>query len=139
MIWRGKRIAGLKRPLLLFLIILIPIISSGCKQKATAAEVIQGYLNALVAKDVTKAVKLSCAGWEEQALAEGAAFEGVTVKLDGLLCKDETASGQDQGIVTCAGKFVYSYASGENMEIPLAGRIFLVTREDNNWKMCGYK
>ncbi len=114
------------------------IFLSACAPKPAAQASVEGYLKALVAKDATKAVNYSCKAWEEQALAEGAAFEGVTVKLEGLACKTEATQPNNLATVSCMGKFVYSYAGGENMEISLDGRMFQTVFEDNQWKMCGY-
>jgi len=120
------------------MMLIIMLMSNACVKKSTPEQAIESYLTALVSKDATKAVNFSCVEWEEQALAEGAAFEGVTVELNGLICKTEDPSGQPFTQVTCQGKFVYSYAGGENMETDLEGRIFQAKLEDNNWKMCGY-
>ena len=110
----------------------------GCRNQNTPQGAIEAYLRALVSKDVTQAVNVSCAEWEEQALAEGAAFEGVTVKLEGLACQAMDAEEKSATYVTCEGKFVYSYAGGENMESDLAGRVFQAKQEGSQWKMCGY-
>jgi len=111
---------------------------TACKAQSTPQAAIEAYLQALVAKDVTQAVNASCAEWEEQALAEGAAFEGVTVKLEGLACRVMDSEEKSSVYVACDGKFVYSYAGGEKMESDLTGRVFLAKKEGNQWRMCGY-
>jgi hypothetical protein len=121
-----------------FCLVLALLILTGCMQKPAAYSAVENYLKALVAKDTTKAVNYSCAAWEEQALAEGSAFEGVTVELDGLQCQTDGTQANNLATVSCTGKFVYSYAGGENMEIPLDGRVFQTVFEANQWKMCGY-
>lgn len=119
-------------------LISLALFFTGCKEQNTPQAAIEAYLKALVAKDVTQAVNTSCAEWEEQALAEGAAFEGVTVKLEGLACRVMDSEEKSSVYVVCDGKFVYSYAGGEKMESDLTGRVFLAKQEGNQWRMCGY-
>lgn len=120
------------------ILLMVMFFSAACRAQNTPQKAIEDYLNALVAKDVNQAVNVSCAEWEEQALAEGAAFEGVTVKLEGLACQAINGEEKTVAYVACEGKFVYSYAGGENLESDLAGRVFQLKQEGGQWKMCGY-
>ncbi len=104
----------------------------------TPPEAIEAYLTALVAKDETQAVTLSCAAWESQALVEGDAFEGVEVTLQNPACQT-TEENNDTATVACTGAIVFSYAGGENQELDLSLRTYVVAYENDEWKMCGYQ
>jgi len=110
---------------------------TACAQQGSAEEAIEAYLNALVSKDVIRAVDESCLEWEEGAHAEASSFEAVIVRLDGLACSPVGVSG-DQTLVDCEGKIVANYG-GEDQDIPLSGRTYLAVIEDREWKMCGYE
>jgi len=109
---------------------------TACIQQGSAEDAIDAYLNALVAKDVVRAVDKSCLDWEEGAHAEASSFEAVIVRLDGLTCTPTSVIGE-QTLVNCEGKIIANYG-GEDQDIPLAGRIYVAVLEDGEWKMCGY-
>jgi hypothetical protein len=120
------------------LVIMLVIGLSGCTSSANGpAQAVQGYLQAVVAKDSTKAGSLSCAAWESSAQLEVDSFAAVTAKLDGLSCKENGKSGSDT-LVSCEGKIVTTY-NNENQEITLSGRIYKVVQENGDWRMCGYQ
>ena len=111
---------------------------AACSQAADPGDVVEQYFAALVATDDVQAVNLSCVEWEQNAKAEGASFEGVEVALEDPDCSLVEEDG-DTGTVTCTGKIVFSYAGGENEEIGLDIRSYIVALEGGEWKMCGYK
>jgi len=110
---------------------------TACTQQGSAENAIEAYLNALVSKDVIRAVNKSCLDWEEGAHAEASSFEAVIVRLDGLACSSVGVSG-DQTLVECEGKIIANYG-GEDQDIPLSGRTYIAVFEDGEWRMCGYE
>ena len=122
----------------LFLIVAL-LILAGCtsSSQSGAAKAIEGYLQAVTAKDLNKASNLSCADWESSAQLEVDSFAAVTAKLDGLSCKETGTSGKFT-LVTCQGKIVTTY-NNENQEINLTGRVYQAVQENSAWRMCGYK
>lgn len=111
---------------------------AACSQAVDPGVVVEQYFAALVATDDVQAVTLSCVEWEQNAKAEGASFEGVEVALEDPNCSLIEEDG-DTGTVACTGKIVFSYAGGENEEIGLDVRNYIVALEGGEWKMCGYK
>lgn len=120
------------------ILILTAALVSACKPASTPADVIVNYLEALAEKDQTSAVANSCAAWEEKALAEGASFINVEVVLEDLSCQVLEQSDTDAA-VSCSGKFISSYAAGENQELDLSGLVFSLALEGGEWRMCGYQ
>lgn len=119
------------------MIIIGSLIMSSCSAGGSPADTMEKYLQALAAKDEVSAVNHSCAEWEEGALAEGASFKTVEVTLDNLNCLTDTETA-DSAVVSCTGKFIFSYDAGEDQELDLTGRVFKVTKESGEWRMCGY-
>ncbi len=109
---------------------------TACTQQGSAEDAIEAYLNAIVSKDVVRAVNKSCLDWEEGAHAEASSFEAVIVRLDGLSCTSISAS-SEQTLIDCEGKIIANYG-GEDQVIPLSGRTYIAVLEDGEWKMCGY-
>ncbi|MDR3573411.1 MAG: hypothetical protein P4L50_06110 [Anaerolineaceae bacterium] len=127
---------------LLFSLLLIGLISaalSGCSAGGSAAggapQAVQSYLQALTSKDATKLSNLSCKTWEAQATMELDSFQAVATTLNGVACK-ETGKDGSSTLVTCTGKIVASY-NGENQNLDLSGRTYLVTQEGGDWRVCG--
>ena len=118
--------------------IFILLVLSACTQASSPADVVEQYLAALVAKDDIKAVSLSCVAWEANARADGASFEGVEVTLEEAACTIKSEDGQS-AVVSCTGRFRFSYAGGEEEEIGLDRRDYLVVLEGGDWRMCGYQ
>ena len=111
---------------------------AGCTtQAAGPTQAIEGYLNAMVAKDGTKAASLACSVWEAQAQTEAESFSGVTAQLQDMACQVTGKDGSTT-LVSCTGKIVTSY-NGENSELDLTGRTYKVVQEDGEWRMCGYQ
>ena len=126
-----------KRIVLLIMILLGTLSISSCSAGSSPASTIEGYLLALAEIDEISAVNLSCADWEEQALAESASFKTVEVTLEDIECQIDTQSA-DLSFVSCNGRFVFSYDAGEEEELVLNGRVFKVIKEAGEWRMCGY-
>ena len=121
-----------------FVVALILLVMTACAPSSSPSKVVEQYLAALVAKDDVRAVNLSCIAWEESAKADGASFEGVEVTLEDAACS--VISGDEQiADVSCSGRFLFRYAGGEEEEIGLDRRDYLVVLEGGDWRMCGYK
>jgi len=111
---------------------------SSCGVPRTPSGVIEEYLDAMVDKNVSRAVNLSCSTWEENAKTDGAGFRGVEVSLEDALCSviDESA---ESATVSCSGKFVFQYAGGEIRELNLDRPNYSLVQESGVWKMCGHE
>ncbi len=111
---------------------------AACGGGISPGGVIEAYLAAVVAKDEVMSVNLSCLDWEEDARAEGAAFDANEVALEDVSCqaveKDETSAR-----VACSGRIRFSYDGGVEEHLVLEGRFFRAVFEDGEWKMCGYQ
>ena len=109
----------------------------GQNNEEAAAQNIEAYLSALVQQDTDTLVNLSCAAWEQGALTDSAAYDGVTARLEGMQC---AASGQegDSILVSCQGNIIATY-SGEDRPLPLNRVTYLTVNEGGEWRMCGYK
>lgn len=127
-----------KSRILLVVVGLIAISFSACRAAGDPGDAVEAYLGALVAKDDIQAVNLSCAAWELDAKAEGAAFQGVEVKLENAECS-AVEEGDETATVACSGAIVFSYAGSEDQEMGLEARSYLAVLEGGEWKMCGYK
>lgn len=126
-----------KRIVFLIMILLGTLSISSCSSGRSPAATVENYLLALSEIDEISAVNLSCADWEEQALAESASFKTVEVTLEDVECQIDSES-SDLSFVSCNGRFVFSYDAGEEQELVLNGRVFKVIEEAGEWLMCGY-
>jgi hypothetical protein len=106
-------------------------------QDRNASSVVVEYFKALVAKDSTQAVNLSCAAWEEQAQIDADTFAINPATAENIQCK-VTGKDGDTSLVACTGKLVLDY-NGEKQEINLANRTYKVVQDSGEWRMCGYK
>lgn len=118
-------------------LIIISALISACGPARTPADAIVDYLEALAGNDQAGAVSLSCGAWEENALAEAASFVNVEVTLQDLDCQVQSQNESD-AIVSCSGRFLFSYDAGEEQELDLGGRNFSLILEGSDWRMCGY-
>ena len=109
----------------------------GACAPSSPAGAIEGYLQALVAKDEVAAANLACSDWEAQARAEALSFDAVEVRLDGVECQAGVTSA-DTTAVTCVGKILANYGV-EDQEIDLSGRSYRAVRQAGTWLMCGYQ
>lgn len=110
---------------------------SGCSPASDSPDAaVEAYLQAVVSTDAVAAVNASCAAWEQQAILESAAYQGVETRLENLDCQVVSQDGETAQ-VSCSGQVVYSYAGGENQIDELGGRLFSVVVESGEWKLCG--
>jgi hypothetical protein len=117
------------------------VLLAGCNGSPTGnrpPDVIQAYLQALVSKDVNQMINLSCANWEAQARQEYDSFAAVKLSLKDLQCQQASQESAGSAVVSCTGAIIASYGA-EDMQLELNDRPFIVTKEGNEWRMCGYK
>jgi hypothetical protein len=102
-----------------------------------AASAVENYLNALVAKDAGRVSALSCADWEPQALLELDSLQAVETRLEGLSCSSST---EENGSISvnCVGKILATY-NGEDQELDLSLRTYVVAEQGGEYLVCGYK
>lgn len=125
------------RRLPLFIVFLGIVLLAACSSSdSSSGTAIEAYLNALVTKDAIGAVNRACLVWEENARAEGSSFEAVEARLESVSCS-EIGEQNDFKIVACDGSIIANYG-GEDKDIDLGDRNYLVIFEDSEWKMCGY-
>ncbi len=119
-------------------LLILPFILTACGSSTASgpAGAVEAYFTALVDKDSTNLVNLSCAAWEAGAQTDSRAYDGVTAVLDGLSC---TAAGTEDEytLVACQGNIIATYF-GEDKPIPLDARQYLAIEESGQWRMCGY-
>ena len=122
--------------LILFLVISALSLSACASSNENApAKAVEGYLNALVAKDADRLSTLVCGDWEEEALLELDSFQAVTPRLDGLAC-EQTGTDGNTALVLCNGKIVATY-NNEDQELDLSMRTYQVVQEGGEWLVCG--
>lgn len=127
----------MSKNLIFFIAFLLVFLLSACSSSAGSPDAaVEAYLQAVVATDAAAAVNASCAAWEQQAILESAAYEGVETRLENLACEVVSQDG-DTAQVSCTGQIVYSYAGGEDQDDELGGRLFSVIVEGGEWKLCG--
>jgi hypothetical protein len=119
------------------LIALMGLGLAACQKSDSAGKTVEAYLQARAKSDETQMINLSCADWEAQARTEAASFRSMNAKLDGVICQTASSDGST-ALVTCQGNIVTAY-NGETREWPQAGREFKLVRQDDEWRMCGYK
>lgn len=117
--------------------LIILLLLASCGGSSDPAAVVEEYFRALVEKDATRAVTLSCAAWENGARTDVDTFAMYPAELVDVACQDAGAEG-DSRRVTCTGKAILDY-NGEKQEIDLAGRDYTVVQEGGEWRMCGYQ
>jgi hypothetical protein len=106
---------------------------SPSKHPAVAA--VEGYLRALVAKDESRIVGLTCKDFEADALLQFDAFSLVKTRLEGLNCQ-ASETGESTASVTCQGQIIASYGT-EDQQFELSERKFQVQKEGSDWLVCG--
>lgn len=100
-----------------------------------SAQVVEDYLNALVAKDADRVTTLVCGDWEEDALIELDSFQAVTARLDNVVCT-QTGTDGDAALVTCTGSIIATY-NNEDQELDLSVRTYQVVEQGGDWLVCG--
>ncbi len=121
-----------------FLALALALLLAACGEAVdAAAAAVENYLNALVAKDADSISALSCADWEPQALLELDSLQAVETRLEGLACTSTTE--EDGSIsVNCVGKILATY-NGEDQELDLSVRTYVVTEQGGEYLVCGYR
>jgi hypothetical protein len=111
---------------------------AGCgSASGNAAQAVESYLQAIVARDANKMIAASCANWEPQARLEYDAFSAVKLTLNNLKCS-ESGQAKPYILVTCTGSITANYGA-EDQQIDIAGRTYQVVEEGGEWRMCGYR
>lgn len=118
-------------------LVIVPILSACAGGGDAPAQTVLLYHEALVAKDQDQLINYACADWETQALLELDSFVSVETELVDASCQTVSEDG-DTARVTCDGKMTATY-NGEARDFPLSGRTFLVVKENNEWRLCGYE
>ena len=121
----------------LIIVMLAGILLAACSGSGDAApaKAVEGYLNALVAKDESLLPTLVCADWEQDALIELDSFQAVTPRLDNAVCK-QTGTDGDTALVQCTGKIIATY-NNEDQELDLSTRTYQVVQDNGDWLVCG--
>jgi hypothetical protein len=127
------------RKLFLFLIAIALLALAGCADggAGSAADTIEAYNQALVAKDADRLATLSCAAWEAEAITELESFGAVETTLEEMDCQENSQEGET-ALVSCTGMISADY-NGEILEINLADRGYQAVLEGGEWRMCGYR
>jgi hypothetical protein len=109
--------------------------SSGSSDAVAAVQAITDYWNARVEMNEEALYQSTCAARESLVPALIQSLASVqNLRLEDFACHQTGSSGDDL-IVTCDGKLVADYGAGDVNEFPL--RSYLMTKENDKWKMCG--
>ena len=115
------------------------IVLSGCgsQKESNAAAAAENYIIALVEKNKSQVVGLSCKEWEESATLEVDALLSVDAAVTGLKCEID---GEDNNgtYVICSGSLDLTY-NDEIRAIDLSRRTYTLRQEDGQWRICSYK
>lgn len=126
-----------RKTIIMLMIFLFLASCSSEQEKDRAALVIEAYLTAMVEHENEIIANLSCTSWEEGALTDVAAYDGVNARLEAVECQLAQRDG-DNGLVTCQGSIIANYF-GEERPLALDELLFVVKREAGDWRMCGYQ
>jgi outer membrane lipoprotein-sorting protein len=121
----------------LILLALLSAVVSACTAAPQASTAMEEYLKALVAKDGNRLSTLSCGAWEADAQQTLDSFAGVEAKLADVVCK-QTGTDGDKALVTCTGNIVATY-NGENQNFDLSTSTYILTKQNDEWLVCGQK
>ena len=126
-----------KNIIILSLSLVLIFILGACASGDLAAQSVENYYQALVDKDMDRAVSLSCADWEMNAQMEVDSFQAVDATLDSFTC-EQTGTDGDMAVVNCTGQIVMSY-DGEDQFLNLSGQTYQVLDQGGDWLFCGYR
>lgn len=120
------------------LLVFLTILLAACASEGTATQAVEKYIKAKFARDEDKLAGLSCADWEAR-IGQDIASVPAQAEITSISC---TSEGKQDGftLVTCSGAFRSNY-DGENTEgqvRDLPAKTYRATKEDGEWKMCGY-
>ena len=128
----------IKITLIIVLLTLIALITScTAVSKNGPGETVELYLTALVEKDEATLAGLSCADWEPSALMELDSLQAVEVRLSDLSCEIYGVENEFT-LVQCKGFLVATY-NGEDQNIDLSTRNYLIQESNSGFLVCGYK
>jgi len=99
--------------------------------------IIEKYLDALVKKDAAALVSMSCKTWESEAQKELDSFMNVGTSLEGIDCAIQSQSKTNASVV-CKGFIKLTYDT-EIQNIDLSKRVFQLSMENNEWRVCNSK
>lgn len=103
------------------------------KTASNAAGTVKVYLESLVAKDRSGALRLTCPSWEMQAATEFDSFGAVSASLDNVSCIEVGSLANGKQVV-CEGQIAFNY-TGETRTLDLSRRTYVVTPDG----ICGYR
>ena len=131
-----KYVRGTKILLGVAAILLLAGLLYACSpSKHPAVTAVESYLRALVGKDESRLVGLTCKDFEADALLEFDAFSLVQTRLEGLKCQAQD-TGESAASVTCQGQIIATYGA-EDQQFELSQRIYQVQKEGSDWLVCG--
>ncbi|HAF61610.1 MAG TPA: hypothetical protein DCK95_04720 [Anaerolineaceae bacterium] len=125
------------KPVLILSLLFLFTFLLGCSTKSDPAQSVLEYLNSLVNQDADRAVAVSCADWEKQALLETDSFLSVEALLNNVTCKT-VMEGDTEAEVTCNGTIDMTY-NEEVRSIDLSLRTYSLIYQSGEWLVCGYK
>ncbi len=126
-----------KKLLIAMILVLGALALLGCQPaEKQAVDAVQAYLQALVDKNETQLVNLSCPNWQDDALLEYDAFGNVGTSLKDLACTS-TGIGESEIHVRCTGSIQATYQN-EAQTFDLSSRDFTVSNIGGDWLVCGY-
>lgn len=114
---------------------LVFIIAACGAEKHPAARAVEDFIQALVDKDETRYISLTCGDYEADALLMYDAFSLVQTRLENLDCQAIEIVG-DSASVACQGKIIASY-SNEDQEFELSQNRYQVIQQGGEWLVCG--
>jgi len=124
--------------MIIFFLIVFSFSVSACAAKNDVpARTVEMYYGALVNKDESRLLNLTCADWEVSALLEFDSFANVSTELVDFECQTVTED-NDNAKVQCSGFISASYGE-EIREFSLGDNVFNVINEFGEWRMCGYE
>lgn len=124
----------MKNTFFMILATLLLFLAACQSSEQQAVSTVEAYLQALVEKDETRLLNLTCADWQMNALLELDAFGNVGTRLRDLSCS--FVSGDSQAVVVhCTGSIEASYQN-EVQSFDLDKRDFLMVNQ-GGWLVCG--
>jgi hypothetical protein len=120
-----------------FFIIFVFFIVSCQSSVLNPSQVVQNYLNALVNKNAVNLISLSCKNWESEAQKQLDSFMNVGTSLENVDCSVDSQT-TDSAKVACTGFIKLTY-DAEIQKIDLSKRVYQLSFENNEWRVCNSK